>query len=214
MGHCARECPFENNQTSNQWFKGTGQIKSTPQPVQMQTRGSHRPDLGALPMDQLRQRMLTQDSSPCAPESDHAWGRARPSVAQEKRRCSNCQKTGCKIQDCPIRGLTTSTTPQEEECRAKENLARVIRNIKAMTIEDRHGMIDELLKVESIEDRFKMIDELVNNESRAPAKVRVCQVGSAKPITKEQLFKHLRQFSTREQKEIILEAFGKTHKGP
>jgi len=74
MGHHARECPFENNQTLNQWFKGTGQIKSTLQPTQMQTQGSHRPDLGALPMDQLKRKILIQASSPCAPESDHARG--------------------------------------------------------------------------------------------------------------------------------------------
>jgi len=87
--------------------------------------------------------MLTADPPPCAPESDHAQGRAQPSVAQEKQRCSNCQKTGCKIQDCPIRPLITLTTPQEEECRAKENLASIIRNIKAMPVKDRLGMISE-----------------------------------------------------------------------
>jgi len=134
MGHHARECPFENNQTSNQWFKGTK---------------SNRPDLGALPMDQLRQRMLTTEPTPCAPESDHAWGQARPSVAQEKQQCSSCQKTGCKIQDCPIRRLTTSTTPQEEECRAKKNLASILCNIKAMPIEEQLGMIEVLLENKS-----------------------------------------------------------------
>jgi len=151
-GHRARECPFENNQTSNQWFKGTGQTKSTPQPPRMQpqTQGSHCPDLGALPMDQLRQRILTADPPPCAPKSDHTQGRARPSIAQEKQRCSSCQKTGCKIQDCPIRNLTTSTTPLEEECRAKENLASILCNIKAMPIKDRLEMIAEAYGEESL----------------------------------------------------------------
>jgi len=74
-GHRARECPFENNQTSTQWFKGTDQSKPTPRSqMQLQTQGSHRPDLGALPMDQLRQRILTQNPPLCAPKSDHAWG--------------------------------------------------------------------------------------------------------------------------------------------
>jgi len=162
---------------SNQWFKGMGQTKSTPQPMQLQTQGSHCPDLGALPMDQLRQRILTQDPPPCAPESDHAWGRAQPSVAQEKQQCSSCQKTGCKIQDCPIRNLTTSTTPQEEECRAKENLTNIIRNIKAMSAEDRLGMIEVLWE----------------KESTIPARIRVCQVGSIKAMTKEQVRKQLWQ---------------------
>jgi len=166
------------------------QTKSTPQPPRMQPQiqGSHRPDLGALPMDQLRQRMLTQNPPPCAPESNHARGRARPSVAQEKQRCSSCQKMRCKIQDCPIRSLTTSTTPQEEERRAKENLASVIRNIKAMPLEDRVGMIDQLF----------------NQEAVIPTRIRACQVGSIKPMTKEQLRKRLWQFSAEEQKEICL----------
>jgi len=189
MGHCARECPFENNQTSNQWFKGTGQTKSISQPIQIQTQGSHRPDLGALPMDQLRQRMLKTDSPLCAPESDHARGRARPSVTQEKQRCANCQKTRCKIQDCPIRSLTTSTTPQEEERRAKENLANIIRNIKAMPIEDRLGMIADAW----------------GEESLTPAKIQIRQVGTIKPTTKEQANKHFRQFNVTEQKEMALQ---------
>jgi len=146
-GHHAQECPFENNQTSNQWFKGTGQTKSTP--LQPQTQGSHRPDLGALPMDRLRQRMLTQNP-PCAPKSDHARGQVRPSVTQEKQRCSSCQKTRCKIQNCPIRNLTMSTTPLEEEHSAKENLASILRNIKAMPIEDRLEMITEAYGEESL----------------------------------------------------------------
>jgi len=190
MGHRARECPFENNQTSNQWFKGMEQTKSTSQlpRMQPQIQGSHRPDLGVLPMDQLRQRMLTQKPSPCAPESDHAWGRAQPSVAQEKQRCSSCQKTGCKIQDCPIRGLIMSTTPQEEERRAKDNLASIIRNIKAMPIADRLGMIDEIFK----------------KESTAPVRIRVRQVGSIKPITQKQVCKQLWQHDATERKKIAL----------
>jgi len=83
-----------------------------------------------------------------------------------------------------------------------------------MTIEDRRGMINELLKKESIEDRFEMIDNLFNEKSTAPAKIRVRQVGSVKLVTKEQLQKRLWQFSAEERKEIILEAFGKTHERP
>ena len=189
MGHRARECPFENNQTSNQWFKGGGQNKSTSQPIQTQTQGSHRPDLGALPMDQLRKRILTANSPPCAPESDHARGRARPSVAQETQRCSSCQRTKCKIQDCPIRSLTTATTPQEEERRAKENLASTIRQMKAMPIED----------------RLEMITEAFGEEFAAPARIRVRQVRSIKPVTKEQAKKSFKRLNVKEQKEMALQ---------
>jgi len=199
MGHRAQECPFENNQMSNQWFKGMGQTKATTQPprMQQQTQGSNHPDLGALPMDQLRKRI--QNSSPCAPVSDHAWGQARPSVSQEKQRCSNCQETGCNIQSCPIMQLTASTTPQEEECRAKENLASILHNIKAMSIEDWQGMIEVLFE----------------KESTIPAKIRACQVGSIKPMTKEQVWKRLWQFSAEERKEIgLIFRPRKTHKEP
>ena len=151
MGHHAQECPFENNQTSNQWFKGMGPLKSSMQLPQMQqqTLGSNRPDLGALPMDQLRQRMLTQNPPPCAPVSDHTWDWAQPSIAQEKQQCSSCQRTRCNIQSCPITKLVVSTTPQEEKCRAKENLASILCNIKAMSTEDRCGMIVVLFEGES-----------------------------------------------------------------
>jgi len=87
-------------------------------------------------MDQLRQRMQTQNPSPCAPVSDHNQGRVQPSITQEKQQCSSCQKTQCNIQNCPITKLVVSTTPQEEECRAKENLASILRNIKAMSTKD------------------------------------------------------------------------------
>jgi len=87
-------------------------------------------------MEQLRQRIQTQNPSPCAPVSDHAQGQAELSIAQEKQRCSSCQETQCNIQNCPIAKLVVSTTPQEKECRAKENLASILRNIKAMSIED------------------------------------------------------------------------------
>jgi len=150
--------------------------------MQQQTQGSNHPDLGALPMDQLRSRIQTQNPSPCAPVSNHAWGWARPSIAQEKQRCSNCQKTRCTIQDCPITKLVLSTTPQEEERRAKENLASILRNIKAMSTEDCLGMIEVLFE----------------KESTMPARVRTQQVGSTKPMTKEQLWKCLWQCSAEE----------------
>jgi len=129
-----------------------------------------------------------QNPPPCAPESDHARGRAQPSVAQEKQRCSSCQKTRCRIQDCPVRSLTTSTTPQKQERQARENLANIIRNIKAMPTEGRLGMVAELLKEEPI----------------APARIRVRQVGSIKPTIKEQARKRLWQHSAEERKEIGL----------
>jgi len=75
-----------------------------------------------------------------------------------------------------------STTPQEEEHRAKENLASIIYNIKAMPTEDRLGMIEVLLEKESL----------------TPARIRMRQGGSIKPMTKEQIRKQLWQFSAEE----------------
>jgi len=82
----------------------------------------------------------------------------------------------------------TSTTPQEEECRAKENLASILHNIKAMPAEDQLGMIEVLFE----------------KESTVPAWIRARQVGSIKPITKGQVRKNLWQLSAEEQKEIGL----------
>ena len=46
--------------------------------------------------------------------------------------------------------LATSTTLRQEECRAKENLASILCNLRAMPVEDRLGMITELFEEESV----------------------------------------------------------------
>jgi len=148
-------------------------------------------------MDQLRQRIQMQNPPSCAPKSNHAWGQAQPSVAQKKQRYANCQKNRCNIQDCPIMKLVGSMMPQEEECRAKDNLASILCNIKAMSVKDRQGMIMVLFE----------------KESTMPAKIQACQVGSIKPMTKEQLRKCLWQHSAEEQKEIGL-LFRQSSKSP
>ena len=130
---CTR-MPVENNQMLNLWFKGTGQPKSTMQPwrVQQPSQGANHPDLGALPMDQLKQ---------CIKSSAY--------MEVSKPQCANCQQTKCSLRNCPIAKLTMATTPQQEEYRAKENLASILRNLRAMPVKDCLGMIAELFEEES-----------------------------------------------------------------
>jgi len=56
-----------------------------------------------------------------------------------------------------------------------------------------------------IEDRLGMITEAFGEEFVAPVKIQVRQVGSIKPVTKEQAWKRFKQFSATEQKEMALE---------
>jgi len=104
-----------------------------------------------------------------------------------------------------------ATTPQQEEYRAKENLASILRNLRAMPVKDCLGMIAELFEEESAKPG---VDQQLfhTNEAGAwqrsktsnPVQIRVCQVGSIKPMTKEQLWKCLWQHSAEEWKEIGL----------
>jgi len=64
----------------------------------------------------------------------------------------------------------------------------------------------------TLEDQVGMIDQLFNQKDVIPARIRAHQVESIKPITREQVWKRLWQFSAEEQKEIVREAFKKVPK--
>ena len=71
-GHRSRDCMFENNQVATRGFKGMKEVRQAPASP---SRNS-RPDLGALPMNELKCRIqnATRTNDP-------------------KTRCTNCQQT-------------------------------------------------------------------------------------------------------------------------
>jgi len=116
-----------------------------------------------------------------------------------KPRCTYCQQTKCSLKNCLIMKLTTSTTPQQEECRAKDNMASILSNLKAMPVEDRLGMITTLFEEELVKPDYDVPNSMNGCEkSMTLARIRAHQVGSNKLMTKEQVQKCLWQHSAEE----------------
>ena len=128
-----------------------------------------------------------------------------------KARCTSCQQTKCSLKNCPITKLVPATTPQEEECKAKENLARIIRNLKAMTVEDRMGTITTLFEEESLSEPPIWYQHSMSNHgmeqsqgTERPAHICTISMTTTRKVSKAQVKKELQQFDNKEQKEIML----------
>ena len=119
IGHRTKECPFINNTTTTEWFKGPAR----PGPVQGLGPTAIRPDMGALPMNNLPKAQYLKEG-----------------------RCFSCQLIGHRRIECPTQKMHILSTEQDKQ--ATSTVASVLRGIKAMTAEDRLGLVQTLLGLE------------------------------------------------------------------
>ena len=199
-GHRSRDCPLENNQVTTQWCEGTKEVRQAPA---LPPRNS-RPDIGALPMNELIRRIQ---------------GAAQ--TGYPKTRCANCQQTKCSLKDCPITSLVPATMSRTTERQTKENLAGIIRNLKAMSMEDRVGMLAKLFEEESIPEpqegpgiipNYDGINQSLNIWK--PARIRLVNTKPMRVMTKGQVKKDLLRYNLEERTKIVLATLKGVQVGP
>ena len=198
--HRSRDCPLENNPTAIQGVKGTKEVRQVP----ASPPKNSRPDLGALPMNDLKCRI-------------------KHSVSDDvfKTRCANCQQTKCSLKHCPIASLVPAMTPQAEERQTKETIASTIRNLKAIPLEDRVGMIAKLFDEELIPEprrgpevtpSYGGINQSINTWK--PARIRIVKTKPTKVMTKTQVKKDLLRYNLEERTKIVLATLEGVQVGP